>query len=109
MRGYEYSLIPYPYLRPHNLFNAFVLTAMAGAIASALSMEIRTYFIQKDKKFKGIVSFEADVLYKRVLYVLAAAFLVTFSVYIIMYLIIGFGGGMVSAKRKWRFFSSVKA
>ena len=109
MRGYEYSLIPYPYLRPNNLFNAFVLTAMAGAIASALSMEIRTYFIQRDKKFKGIVSFESDVLYKRVLYVLAAAFLVTFGVYLLMYFLMGFGGGMVSAKRKWRFFSSVKA
>jgi hypothetical protein len=109
MRGYEYSLIPYPYLRPNNLFTAFVLTAMAGAIASALSMEIRTYFIQREKKFKGIVSFEPHVLYKRVLYVLLGAFLITFGVYVIMYFIMGFGGGMVSAKRKWRFFSSVKA
>ena len=109
MRAYEYSLSPYPYLRPNNLINAFVLTALAGAIASAISMEIRTYFIQRDKKFKGIVSFDADVLYKRVLYVLAAAFLVTFGVYVVMYFLMGFGGGMVSAKRKWRFFSSVKA
>jgi len=109
MRGYEYSLIPYPYFRPNNLFNGFILSALAGAIASALSMEIRTYFIQREKKFKGIVSFEPDVFYKRVLYVLLGAFLITFSVYVIMYLIMGFGGSMVSAKRKWRFFCSVKA
>ena len=116
--GYEYSLIPYPHFRPTNLFNAFVLTAISMAIVSAFSMELRSYVIQRqlsmDKKGDSskhfsYIPFDAKLLRERLISVTISTFLVSFLVYVLMYFIAGFGGGMVAPKRKWRFFTSIKA
>ena len=134
--AYEPALIPYPYLRPLNLFNAFVLTAISVGIVTALSIEAQAYFVRKEE---GKVSFETlerennvsgvhypgenikritttdqdpynyHQAFHRALRVSVVSALISLCVYFIMYYLVGFGGGMVSAKRRWRLFSSIKA
>jgi hypothetical protein len=135
-KAYEWALIKYPYLRTHNLFIAFVLTALSVGIVTSLSIESQAYFIrQEENKYNfqllerennqsGLhkpghnihsISTNKDDIYgnkktlHRVLRVSLVSFLITFSVYILMYFIVGFGGGMVSMKRKFRLFSSIPA
>ena len=132
--GYEWSLIPYPHLRAINIFNAFFLTAISVGIVTALSIESQAYFVRKEEartsfevlerenniagihypgdNIKRITTTNEDpynyyMALHRAIRVSIVSTLITFTVYLLMYFLVGFGGGMVSTKREWRFFSSI--
>ena len=136
-KSYEWSLIPYPYLRTFNLFTAFVINALCVGIISALSIETQAYFVhleenkynfkklQRENNMAGVQYKSEDDAFKtslgstdpydfhlafnRAMRVSIVSAGLSFSVYVLMYLIFGFGGGMVSMKRQFRFFSSIPA
>jgi ABC-type amino acid transport system permease subunit len=134
--AYEWSLIPYPTFRAFNLFNAFVLTAISVGFITAFSIESQAFFVQKEENKYNFEKLErennaAGVHYHpgknifkvsnnqdpydynnalhRALRVSLVSACISFIVYILMYTIFGFGGGMVSIKRKFRLFSSIPA
>jgi hypothetical protein len=134
--AYEWSLIPYPHLRAINLFNAFILTAISVGIVTAFSIETQAYFVRKEEKrtsfevlerenniagihypgdnIKRITKTTEDpydyhMAFHRAIRVSIVSALITFTVYLVMYFFVGFGGGMVSMNRKWRMFSSIPA
>ena len=132
--AYEWALIPYPYLRAFNLFTAFVLTGISVGIISALSIETHTYFMNREENVYNFEKLEqqnnvAHVTYhpgknifktesqsspynyregfKRILNVSLVSTIISFIVYMLMYFIFGFGGSMVTIRRKYRLFSSI--
>ena len=134
--AYESAIIPYPYFRPLTIFNAFVLTAISVGIVTALSIEAQAYFVRQEEgkvrfetlerennvsgihypgdNIKRITTTDQDpydyhLAFKRALRVSIVSALISLAVYFIMYFLVGFGGGMVSEKRKWRLFTSIKA
>lgn len=134
--SYEWSLIPYPHFRAINLFNAFILTAISIGIITAISIEVQAYFVRKEDNrvsfevlerenniagihypgdnIKRITTttedpYDYDLAFHRAIRVSIASAVVTFTVYMMMYFLVGFGGGMVSPKRQWSLFSSIPA
>lgn len=74
---------------------AFILNAIAVAIISALSIEIRSYLDIIGRDAKGGWNLSD---YTKTLIVFTSAFVVAIIVYIILYVIVGFGGGMLASK-----------
>lgn len=134
--AYESAIIPYPYFRPLTIFNAFILTAISVGIVTALSIEAQAYFVHQEE---GRINFEIlerennvsgvhypgdnikrlsttdkdpydySIALKRGFRVSIVSALISLLVYFIMFYLVGFGGGMVSEKRKWRLFTSKRA
>lgn len=133
--AYEWSLIPYPRFRAFNLFTAFVLTAISVGIISAISIEIQAYFVREEENkynfeklerennvagihyhgknvFKDSITSNSDpynykLAFYRSIRVSIVSALVSFIVYLLMYFIFGFGGSMISNRRRYRLFSSI--
>jgi 1,4-dihydroxy-2-naphthoate octaprenyltransferase len=125
-KKYEWSLIPYPYFRAFNLFTAFILTAITVGIITTTTIEVRDYYKEQENAKLKELERENNVVVKqtnsessidnnihsillRAIYVGFISACISFFTYLIMYLIFGFGGAMVSPKRKWRLFSSIPA
>ena len=134
-KSYEWSLIPYPYFRTFNIFTAFLLNALCVGIISTFANETHSYFVyleakkynfqklQEQNNVAGLKYNSQDdvstnsigeydpynfhtALY-RIIRVTLVSTLISFFVYVLLYFIFGFGGGMVSQKRQYRFFSSI--
>ena len=123
---YEWTLIPYPYFRAFNLFTAFILTSFILGVVTTASMEIREYYVySQEKKLRQLERENNEVkipnlgngddiysvgnVFTRALYVGLLSSSVSFITYLLMYFIFGFGGSMISPRRKWRLFSSIRA
>lgn len=124
---YEWSIIPYPYFRAFNLFTAFILTSFILGVVTTASMEIRDYYVYTQQKQLTQLERENNVvkrptsmsednniystnsIFSRALYVGLLSSSVSFITYLMMYFIFGFGGSMISPRRKWRLFSSIRA
>ena len=136
-KSYEWALIPFPYLRTFNLFTAFVMNALCVGIITAFSIESRAYFIHLEKKESNFQELQQQnhvanlhynakrddfvtpmesnqpynfkLAFHRAMRVSLVSTLISFSVYVLMYFIFGYGGGMVSMRRQFRFFSDIPA
>lgn len=134
-KNYEWSLIPYPYFRSFNLFNAFLLNAICVGIISTFANESHAYFvylesnknnfekIQEQNNIAGVkFNLERDHIkstlsevkpydfhsaLRRAIRVSLVSTILSFIVYVLMYFVFGFGGGMISLKHQYRFFSSI--
>ena len=79
------------------LIKAFVLNAIAVAVISALSIEIRSYLDTLDRDVQGgwyLSDFTKTII------VFTSAFLVAIIVYLLLYIVVGFGGGMLTNYKK---------
>jgi Na+/proline symporter len=81
----------------NTFIKAFILNAIAVAIISALSIEIRSYLDTLGRDVKG--GWKLTDLTKTLI-VFSSAFLVAILVYLILYLVVGFGGGMITTHKK---------
>ncbi|MHA2082801.1 MAG: hypothetical protein ACXABD_03495 [Candidatus Thorarchaeota archaeon] len=72
---------------------AFILNAIAAAIIAALSIEMRSYLDRVGRKAKGGWDL-SDA--SKTLIVFVSGFTVAMIVYAVMYLLVGFGGGMLA-------------
>ena len=134
-KSYQWSLIPYPYLRTFNIFTAFVMNALCVGVISALSIETQAYFVhleenkynfkklQRENNIAGVqYKPERDVFktslgasdpydfrlaFHRAMRVSIVSALISFTVYILLFFIFGFGGGMISMRRQYRLFSDI--
>ena len=83
-----------------NYFNAFILNAFASAAIAALAIEMR-FQLYKENSFTYLFLsnfYGARILTdkQKVLIVFITAFFTSICVFFIMYLIFGFGGGMLT-------------
>ena len=74
-------------------FKAFILNAIAAAVIAALSIEMRSYLDELGRKAKG--SWYLSDASKTII-VIVSGFTVAMVVYAIMYVVVGFGGGMIA-------------
>jgi len=100
--------MPFFEFKGRNMFTAFVLYSFVGALAASLAVHIR---IEIDKNKYNILSWinntfnisKKEIADKgewiRLLLAIIITFLITLIIYHIMYLLIGFGSGMVAAKK----------
>lgn len=81
-----------------NYFNAFILNALASAAIAALAIEIRSQLYQEKSFILIFFSNFYGQLSKsqKTLIVFITAFFTAICIYFIMYLIFGFGGGMLT-------------
>ena len=134
-KNYEWSLIPYPYFRSLNLFNAFLLNALCVGIISTFANESHAYFVylesnknnfeqmQEQNNMAGVKfnrerdhikstlselkPYDFHSALRRAIRVSLVSTILSFIVYVLMYFIFGFGGGMIAMNRQYRFFSSI--
>ena len=78
---------------------AFILNAIALAIISALSIETRSYLdtLGRDVKGKWTLS-----NFTKTAIVFFSAFVVAIVVYLLLYFLVGFGGGMLTTHKQSR-------
>ena len=74
-------------------FKAFILNAVAAAIIAALSIEMRSYLDRQSRKVKG--GWELSDATKTII-VFVSGFTIAMIVYVLMYIFVGFGGGMLT-------------
>ena len=104
----------------------FINPIAVGFITSA-SIETRAYFMRRQEEKlqilerennivatkpisdEGIDAFNLKSVLSRAIRVGFVSSCISFFTYLMMYFIFGFGGGMVSMRRKWRLFSSIPA
>lgn len=136
-KSYEWSLIPYPYFRTFNIFTAFVMNALCVGIISTFANETHSYFVyleakkynfQKLQEQNNVAGskynppddistnsleeynpYDFHTAFYRIISVSLVSTFISFIVYVLLYFIFGFGGGMISMKRKFRLFSSIPA
>ncbi len=72
---------------------AFILNAIAAAVIAALSIEMRSYLDRVGRKAKGGWDL-SDA--SKTLIVFISGFTVAMVVYALMYVFVGFGGGMLA-------------
>lgn len=76
---------------------AFILNAIAVAVISALSIEIRSYLDTLGRDVKGGWSLSSIT---KTIIVFTSAFMVAIVVYLILYFLVGFGGGMLTTHKR---------
>jgi hypothetical protein len=74
-------------------FKGFILNAVAAAIIAALSIEMRSYLDRQGRKVKG--EWELSDATKTII-VVVSGFTIAMIVYVLMYIFVGFGGGMLT-------------
>ena len=79
--------------RATTYFKAFILNAIAVAIIAALSIEMRSYLDRQSLKVKGGWNL-SDATKTTIVFV--SGFTIAMIVYVTMYTIVGFGGGMLT-------------
>lgn len=75
---------------------AFILNAIAVAVISTLSIEMRSYLDAVSRDAKGSWNLNNST---KTIIVFTSAFIVAIVVYILLYVVVGFGGGMLTAKK----------
>ena len=75
-------------------FKAFILNAITVAIIAALSIEVRSYLDYVGRKAKGGWDLSDSA---KTLIVFVSAFSVAIVVYVSLYVLVGFGGGMLTS------------
>jgi len=83
----------------NTFIKAFILNAIAVAVISALSIEIRSYLDTLGRDVKGGWNLTD---FTKTLIVFSSAFIVAIIVYLILYFLVGFGGGMLTSHKKVR-------
>lgn len=83
----------------NTFMKAFILNAIAVAVISALSIEIRSYLDTLGRDVKGGWNLTD---FTKTLIVFSSAFMVAILVYLILYFTVGFGGGMLTTHKKVR-------
>jgi hypothetical protein len=73
--------------------NAFILNAIAVAVIAALSIEMRMYLDDIGRKAKG--GWNLSDLSKTAI-VFISGFIIAMFVYFVLYVLVGFGGGMLT-------------
>lgn len=81
------------------IMKAFILNSIAVAIISALSIQIRSYLDTLGRDVKG--GWDLSNLTKTII-VFTSAFLVAIVVYLLLYVVVGFGGGMLTRNKNVR-------
>ena len=90
----------FPKLRGTTLIKAFILNALCAAIVAALSIQVRSYLDDLGRELKNgwhLSDFTKTII------VICSGFLCAFCVYVIFYLIIGFGSGFLAEKKIAKF------
>ena len=75
-------------------FKAFVLNAVGAAFIAALSIQMRSYLDDIGRKAKGGWAL-SDATKTAIVFV--SAFTIAMTVYALMYVMVGFGGGMLTS------------
>ena len=90
------SFITFPLIKNFSAttyLKAFILNAIAAAVIAALSIEMRSYLDRVGRKAKG--GWDLSDTAKTII-VIVSGFTVAIVVYVIMHLLVGFGGGMLA-------------
>ena len=74
-------------------FKAFMLNAIAAAVISALSIEMRSFLDRQSQKVKGDWNL-SDATKTGIVFF--SGFTIAMIVYAIMFVFVGFGGGMLN-------------
>ena len=82
--------------RGTTLLKAFILNAISVAIVSALSIQVREYLDDMSKEVKGSWYLSDSI---KTIIVLISAFTVALVVFFSLWLLLGFGGGLISSKK----------
>lgn len=88
-------------LRGTTLVKAFFLNAIALAIVSALSIEVRQYLDYMGKRAKGGWAL-SDLVKTGIVFV--SAFSVALAVYFVLWVFVGFGGGLIATEKLARLY-----
>ena len=80
-----------------SFLKAFILNAIVVAIISALSIQMRSYLDNIGIRAKG--GWKLSDLTKTIIVVISG-FTIAMIVYLIMYLLVGFGGGMLAPLKR---------
>jgi hypothetical protein len=87
-------------LRGTTILKAFFLNAMVLSIVSALSIEVRQLLDEWGRKAKGGWALSDTV---KTAIVAVSAFSVAISVYLVMWMLVGYGGGLIASQELSRF------
>ena len=90
-----------------DMFKAFLLYSFVGALAASLAVHIRLQIDQNQYGFRSWIDNTFNISKKqnirgswfRLLFAVIITFFVTLFIYHLMYLLIGFGAGMVAPKK----------
>lgn len=85
--------------RAVTLSRAFFINAVVLAIISALTIEVRMYVKSKTFMYSNISD------YNKILIVIFTSLSIGLIVYLILYFLTGFGGGLIAPKKPAPFFS----
>ena len=80
--------------RATTLIRAFFINAVAVAVIAALTIEVRLYVKQNASK-KNLYFYNVSHLNK-VIFVIISSFIIAIIVYLLLYLITGYGGGLIA-------------
>ena len=95
----KFNLPFFKHFYANTFLKAFILNAFALGVISALSIETRIYLDYVGKQVKSthhLTDFTKTVI------VFISAFIVGTVIYLLMYIFVGFGGGMLTAVPHWR-------
>lgn len=84
--------------RAVTLSRAFFINAVVLAIISALTIEVRMYVREKTFIYDNIDE------YDRILLVIVTSLTIGITVYFLLHLLTGFGGGLIAPKKPAPFF-----
>jgi ABC-type spermidine/putrescine transport system permease subunit I len=80
-------------MKSTSIWKAFILNAMASTLIIFIAVTVKEYFdTYKDKKDQEIVR---TTTFKSISFTIAATFIATLIAYTTMYLIFGYGGGLL--------------
>lgn len=97
-----------------DLFRAFLLYSFVGALAASLAVHIR---LSIDNNIYGISDYvsksfkwvkkedEGKINFARLIIAIVITFVVTIIIYHIMWLLVGFGGGLLAPPGKHKYFN----
>lgn len=77
----------FKHFKATDITNAFILNAMATAFITIIAIEVRDYIKKNFHKKWQILGFE-----------FIAAFITAITVYFLLYILFGFGGGFIAVK-----------
>ena len=99
-------------MRATRLLIAFILNAFVAALIATIIVEVRT---DMNKNKTPVFKFIDDIVerfdpnpfnteFRKMIYTFIAGFFVSLIVYNILYVLIGYGGGMLATKRPSKYF-----
>lgn len=99
-------------MRATNILIAFILNAFVAALIATIIVEVRT---DMNKNKTAVFKFIDDIVerfdpnpfkteFRKMIYTFIAGFFVSLIVYNVLYVLIGYGGGMLAMKRPSKYF-----